>query len=31
MAAARRIRMREFVDQRDLRMPRDQRVEIHLF
>ena len=30
MAAARCIGMGEFVDQRDLRMARDQRVEIHL-
>ncbi len=30
MAAARRIGVGEFVDQRDLRMARDQRVEIHL-
>ena len=30
MAAARRVGMGEFVDQGDLRPPRDQRVEIHL-
>ena len=30
MAAARRIGVGEFVDQRDLRTPRDQRVEVHL-
>ena len=30
MTAARRIGMGELVDQRDLRPPRDQRVEVHL-
>ena len=30
MAAARRVGVGEFVDQRDLRTPRDQRVEVHL-
>ena len=30
MAAARRVGVGEFVDQRDLRAPRDQGVEIHL-
>ncbi len=30
MAAAGRVGMGEFIDQRDLRMARDQRVEIHL-
>jgi hypothetical protein len=30
MAAAGRVGVREFIDQRDLRMARDQRVEVHL-
>ena len=30
MAAAGRVGVGEFIDQRDLRMARDQRVEIHL-
>ena len=30
MAAAGRVGMGEFIDQRDLRPPRDQRVEVHL-
>src|SRR6185295_11654016 len=30
MAAARRVGMGEFIDQRDLRPPRDQRIEVHL-
>ncbi len=30
MAAARCVGMGEFIDQRDLRTPRDQRVEVHL-
>ena len=30
MATARRVGMGQFVDQRDLRPPRDQRVEVHL-
>src|SRR5665213_3149015 len=30
MAASRRVGVREFVDERDLRVARDERVEVHL-